>query len=284
MQAFIAEVVKKLPVPYAYEASGRIRKRVILRFKCARGTEPDFVYETAAWSKWLRVGLCALTAGKSIITGDILGGVDGLSNMFDALKRKDLDAELTFKTLVEEPFLTSGEQDELLENLREKGFFKAFEYDSNNATWYRKEARHLVPAESKLEEKPVAKSRTAQAPAAAPAATRGPTVAAAAKSSTGPQSSVEYSSWLTKVGQLMPSKKRRWFVLKNQRISYYEDSSLAVRKGEFPVSAITSVSSLDGENWFVVKTLPTVHGGEFRLQVESEADYSGWRDAIQRAK
>lgn len=302
MKAFIADVVKKLPVPYAFEASGRIRKRIILKFRCSRGCEPDFVIETAAWSKWLRVGLCAFSTGKSILTGDLMGSLEGFSNLFDALKRKDIDAELTFKTLVEEPFLTSTEQDELIENLREKGFFKAFEYDLENATWYRKEARDLKPAAdskptaSALETKQTAKSAK---PAAAAATTAKPaaaattvrsaapaaaTAAAAGSAARSASSAGDFACWMTKVGQLMPSKKRRWFVLTGHMINYYEDKTLAVRKGGFSVRQIVDISNLDADNWFVVSTPASIHNGSFRLQVENEGDYSGFVGAVRRAQ
>jgi hypothetical protein len=304
MKAFIADVVKKLPVPYAFEASGRIRKRIILKFRCSRGCEPDFVIETAAWSKWLRVGLCALTTGKSILTGDVMGSLESFSNLYNALKRKDIDAELTFKTLVEEPFLTSSEQDELIGNLREKGFFKAFEYDVENATWYRKEARDLAPAESKpaasapetkqtaTSSKPAAAAAPAAAPAATmaaaakPAAATKPTVAATATTAAARSASSagDFACWLTKVGQLMPSKKRRWFVLTGHILNYHEDQTLAVRKGGFSVRQIVDISNLDADNWFVVTTPASVHNGSFRLQVENEGDYSAFVGAVRRAQ
>jgi hypothetical protein len=269
---------------------------VILRFKCARGTEPDFVYETASWSKWLRVGLCAITTGKSILTGDLSGTLDSFLNLFEALKRKDIDAQLTFTTLVEEPFLTSTEQDELLQNLREKGFFKAFEYDAENATWYRVEARELLSSVPEAKQvKVTTPTSGGSAPSSSKPAAAQPVsefkqprteVAESKNTSTAVSSTsnpVQYSSWLLKVGQLVPSQKLRWFVLKDKTVTYYLDQEMSQAKGSFHVSCVMTVSNMENDFWFTVHT-SNVHGGKFRLKADSREMYEGWKAAILQAR
>eukprot|EP01138_Halocafeteria_seosinensis_P011730 gb/GECG01011988.1/.p1 GENE.gb/GECG01011988.1/~~gb/GECG01011988.1/.p1 ORF type:complete len:1716 (+),score=288.74 gb/GECG01011988.1/:1-5148(+) len=138
IKSHLALVKKKLPTPSSVEAKGRIRKRLILYFQCAYGTQPDFVLETKHWTKWLRVVGSAIAVGKAIATGDAGGTLKGLYGVYKAMRRKDIDPKVTMDTLTKEPFLTSSEQDELIEALRDQGFFDEFEYDPSIAVWHRK--------------------------------------------------------------------------------------------------------------------------------------------------
>jgi hypothetical protein len=263
IKLFVGEIVKKLPVPDSFEAKGTIRKRVILRFKCSRGTEPDFVYETASWSKWLRVGVCALQVGKNVAIGDVGGTLQGMVDLFKSVRRKDVDAELTFKTLVEQPFLTAAEEDELITNLRSNGFFDQFEYDAMNGTWYRMEARDVKPEGGKGVGKDTKSTVSLTA-----AATRPP---------------ADCSGWVTKIGGRIRSKKRRWLELRDRTLYYYVEESALTLKGEIPVSKIALVTDLDADMWFTLVT-PNLHNGEYRFQVDTPTEYTMWKTAIEAAR
>ena len=157
IKSFIAEFSKALPIPTSVEAKGKIRKRILLRFECAQGRKPDFVMETASWTKWLRVIASSISTGYHIAVGDVGASLKGLLDVFKAMRRKDADPNLKFDTLVQQPFLTSTEQDELILGLRQQGFFEEFEYNSTTAKWERKllvpqEPVEAEPDESKVQE------------------------------------------------------------------------------------------------------------------------------------
>lgn len=244
-----------------------------MTLRCARGTQPDFAFETAAWSKWLRVAICAVGAGKLVLAGGEGGGtvatLEALRKIFDALKRKDIDPQLTFRALVEEPILTSSELQELVESLRSKRFFKLFEYESHTGAWYRKQT---VPAPQEQELDPEW---------IPPPPDFEPEVAFKAEAP--PAEPDSYASWIVKVGQVFHTKKKRWLVLKNRTLSYYTDQSMRVKRGEFPVRTVQSISPLGADNWFTLQLHPSVHNGELKLQVASETEYSKWVDSIRAA-
>lgn len=284
IKSFLATVVKKLPVPYAYEGKGIVRKRVILKFKCAKGSEPDFTIESAAWTKWIRVAVCAFQAGNSILVGDAFGTLGSLYELFNAMRKKDLDADLTFQTLCEEPFLTSKEEDELIEGLREKGFFKLFAYDPLTATWARKSAleEDEGSASSGSQNKPPP-APSSPAPGAPPAAVASPSIIPVGASASITPMTVTHSSWMVKKGQgFMASDKRRWFILERGVVSYYETATKEGKKGEFPVASIVSISPQNSSGWFVIQT-PGYHSGKFEVLPDDAAVYQAWVKVLKDA-
>ena len=140
LKDFIAEVAKKLPVPSGFSTKGRIRKTLILEFSCSANgksclypKDRVFTTETKAWSKWLKIAFSAVKIGKAVIypvsAGDAVGAI---KEAYEAYKEKE-DAD--FLSYISEPFLTSSEQDNLIEQLREANFFRVFNYNSQTATW-----------------------------------------------------------------------------------------------------------------------------------------------------
>lgn len=123
IKSYVADIAKKLPIPSAVTAKGKIRKRLLLWFECAYGTKPDFVLETKHWSKWLRVVGPAISLGMGIMTGDAGSTLEALYDIYTEVRRKDVDPKVKMETLTKEPFLTSSERDELIEALRDQGFF-----------------------------------------------------------------------------------------------------------------------------------------------------------------
>jgi hypothetical protein len=95
----------------------------------------------------------------------------------DAFKADDGE---DFNNYISKPFLTSAEQDKLIVQLRESGFFDKFVYDAQKADWF-------VPT---AEEKAATDAKAVAAPAAAIAASGTPGGVAAGGSSTAADSTV----------------------------------------------------------------------------------------------
>lgn len=139
MKDFVGEVVKKLPAPKRLEVVGTLRKTLILHFECVH-TGYEFPIVSKEWSKWLKMGFSLAKAGKAVFdigTGNPLGllstGIDCVKGIYDAYKSNDDDE---FNTYITQPFLTSTEQDQLLEKLRDQGFFEKMAYDNQAPGWY----------------------------------------------------------------------------------------------------------------------------------------------------
>ncbi len=140
LKDFIADVTKKLPVPIGFSIKGKIRRTLILEFACSANgksclypKDRVFTTETKAWSKWLKIAFSAVKIGKAVIypvsAGDAVGAI---KEAYEAYKEKE-DAD--FLSYISEPFLTSSEQDNLIEQLRESNFFRVFNYNPQTASW-----------------------------------------------------------------------------------------------------------------------------------------------------
>eukprot|EP01033_Poteriospumella_lacustris_P000396 gene396-255_t len=139
MKDFLAQVTKRLPQPKRLEVVGTLRKTLILHFECCR-TGLEFPVTSHDWSKWLKMGFSLVKAGQAVIDlgmGNPLGilkkGVECVQEIYQAYKTNDDDE---FNTYITNPFLLSHEQDQLLEKLRDQGFFDIFAYDAQVAGWY----------------------------------------------------------------------------------------------------------------------------------------------------
>lgn len=140
LKTFIADVVKKLPIPIRFSTEGRVRKTLQLHFVCGMQTERclyplerPFVTETKEWSKWLRIAMSAVSIGKAVIfpfeTSEAIDSVREAYNLYKTGEEKD------FLSFISEPFLTSSEQDKLVTQLREARFFDVFNYEPQTAEW-----------------------------------------------------------------------------------------------------------------------------------------------------
>ena len=137
---FIADIIKKLPTPNSFDTQGRIRKTLILNFVCDEEGERcifphdrPFTTETKSWSKWLKVAFAGVKLGRCLILPAAIGDAGkAVKEAYEAYKTED-DKE--FLKYISEPFLTSSEQDELIEQLRAAKFFDVFGYDAQEAHW-----------------------------------------------------------------------------------------------------------------------------------------------------
>jgi hypothetical protein len=140
LKTFIADVVKKLPIPIRFSTEGRVRKTLQLHYVCGTQTdrclyplERPFVTETKEWSKWLKIAMSAVSIGKAVIfpfeTSD---AIDSVREAYKLYKSKE---ESDFLSFISQPFLTSSEQDKLITQLREARFFDVFNYDPQTAEW-----------------------------------------------------------------------------------------------------------------------------------------------------
>jgi len=147
LKDFISTVAKKLPMPVRFSSEPRyvVKKAILLHFECQAPIatrfcvlpqKATFTTETMEWSRWLKMGLSAAKLGKSILSADAIadapGVVEQVKGLFSLYKKDDGEDFLTF---ISEPFLTSQEQDKLLNQLRAANFFNNFRYDSQTATW-----------------------------------------------------------------------------------------------------------------------------------------------------
>eukprot|EP01051_Picozoa_sp_SAG22_P000259 SAG22_NODE_6_length_41368_cov_49.702222_2_plen_535_part_00 len=149
MQMVISNMVPKLPVPYDFSVVNKMngaQKQIRLHFMC--GVDPDTTMTTTSteWSKWLRLGVSAVQAGRTVVklaSGDVteLQNVAGWKEKFDDSMEivKSLrgchDALVhepgsdRFATFVETVHFTSEEADSVIKELRAAKFYDRFEYD-----------------------------------------------------------------------------------------------------------------------------------------------------------
>jgi len=138
MKEFLATVAKKLPQPQKLSVIGRVRKTLRLHFICPRSGK-ELSIESYEWNKWLKVAFSVIKVGKCVLDigtdnplGIVKAGVEGVKDIYNAYKSND---EAEFNKYIREPFLTSKEQDKLIEQLRAEGFFDIFFYDAQAAAW-----------------------------------------------------------------------------------------------------------------------------------------------------
>ncbi|CAJ1359743.1 unnamed protein product [Effrenium voratum] len=147
LKDFIASVAKKLPMPVKFTSEEKylVKKAILLHFECqapipsrycALPQKATYTTETQEWARWLKMGLSAAKLGKSVLSAeaitDLPGVVDQVKGLYSMYKKDDGEDFLTF---ISEPFLTSSEQDKLLNQLRAAAFFEKFCYDNQSATW-----------------------------------------------------------------------------------------------------------------------------------------------------
>lgn len=147
LKDFIASVAKKLPMPVKFTTEEKfvVKKAILLHFECqapirtrycALQNGKTYTTETLEWSRWLKMGLSAAKLGKSVLTADAIadlpGVVDQVKGLYNMYTKEDGEDFLSF---ISEPFLTSEEQDKLLNQLRAANFFQKFQYDNQTANW-----------------------------------------------------------------------------------------------------------------------------------------------------
>jgi hypothetical protein len=137
---FIADIAKKLPIPQTFSTEGRIRKTIILHFVCDKESDRclfpqdrSFTTETKDWNKWLKIAFSGIKIGKSVIMPANIGDAGkAVKQAYEAYKTQN---DKDFLSYMSEPFLTSFEQDNLINQLREAKYFDVFHYDPQEAYW-----------------------------------------------------------------------------------------------------------------------------------------------------
>jgi hypothetical protein len=139
LKQYISEIIKKLPVPVKLTTEGRVQKTLRLHFICAKQGERclypyerEFTTETRQWNKWLKIAVSSLSLGISVLNPLDGGAVDQVRSAYEAYRTGE-DKE--FLAFVNEPFLTSAEQDSLIQQLRDAKFFDVFSYDATLGNW-----------------------------------------------------------------------------------------------------------------------------------------------------
>jgi len=220
VKEFLAEVTKKLPAPAMFgtrkEKLGAVNV-LILHFECADkesgclypGNGKTFTTETSAVSKWLKVGWKMVHVGISVMEGNVVGGIDAVKDVYDTYRENSDPGASDFEAFIHEPFLTSSEQDKLIEQLRDAKFFENFGYNAQAAQWRctRCNKAAIAEKEAKAPAKEEAESPAADAEAKEDAA------AAAADSAPEKVALVRKESTVYKRGKFLKGWKERWLVL-----------------------------------------------------------------------
>ena len=140
LKEFMADITKRLPTPRIFSAEGVIRKRLNLHFVCDREEEgclyPEsdaFVVVSKEWHRWLRLAFSALKLGRSLLIPQSVGDVgEAIREIYNSYK--DVN-DIEFLEFISHPFLTSEEQDKLIHQLMDSGYFEVFRYDAQTADW-----------------------------------------------------------------------------------------------------------------------------------------------------
>lgn len=148
LKEFIAQIQKKLPMPSRIEVDKKmlgLRKELTLHFMCGRQAgdckypeTAGFTIITSEWSKWFRITVSAVKVGYNIVrmkAGEVKEGIKTIKDLKKVYDECKTDEFQEFHSLAREPFLTSGERDGLIENLRDRDFFNTFKYDPHIAMW-----------------------------------------------------------------------------------------------------------------------------------------------------
>eukprot|EP01114_Cavostelium_apophysatum_P012420 TRINITY_DN2774_c0_g1_i1.p1 TRINITY_DN2774_c0_g1~~TRINITY_DN2774_c0_g1_i1.p1 ORF type:complete len:569 (-),score=211.88 TRINITY_DN2774_c0_g1_i1:752-2458(-) len=157
LKEFIAEVVKKLPTPSRFTAEGLVRRTLTLYFECGKKgescmftTAAPFKTETSDWAKWLKMGFSLFKLGMAVYEGAVLDAVGEIQGLYEEYQQKE---DANFLAYISEPFLTSAEQDSLINQLRDQRFFDLFDYNAQNACWNCKKCSRGEHPVMELEEK-----------------------------------------------------------------------------------------------------------------------------------
>jgi len=139
LKEFLAEVSKKLPIPTEFSSEGRLRKTLKLHFscgctqdRCLFPADRPFFTETKELNKWLKVAVSAVKLGTSVASAS---AGDAISNVKDIYKEATGEPDENFLAIVNEPFITSAEQDYLVNQLRDARYFDFFNYNAQSANW-----------------------------------------------------------------------------------------------------------------------------------------------------
>jgi hypothetical protein len=140
LKSYITEIQKQLPIPTKFSTEGRIRKTLKLHFECGKQddnclypADRPFTAESKVWNRWLKIAMSAVKIGKAImIPFDSGEAVDAVREAYNAYKDKD---DKDFIAEFSEPFLTSEQQDNLINQLRKARYFDVFSFDSQTAGW-----------------------------------------------------------------------------------------------------------------------------------------------------
>jgi hypothetical protein len=222
---FLAEVTKKLPAPAMFgtrkEKLGAVNV-LILHFECGDkesgclypGDGKTFTTETSAVSKWLKVGWKMVHVGIAVMEGNVVGGLDAVKDVYDTYRETSDPGASDFEAFIHEPFLTSSEQDKLIEQLRDAKFFENFGYNAQAAQWRCTRCNKAAIAEKEAKEKAKAPPEEAKVEEVVDAVeAKEDAEAAAADSKPEKEALVRKESTVYKRGKFLKGWKERWLVL-----------------------------------------------------------------------
>jgi len=170
LKDFVGEIVKKLPTPYLFTAEGIVRRTLTLHFECGLNEQnclytrdKPFTTDTSDWAKWVKMSFTLFKLGKALYDKSLGDAFGAAKDLFDQYKQKE-DGD--FMSYISQPFLTSTEQDNLINQLRDKRFFDVFVYSAQHGAWAcarcgRKEEVGRAIESGTMEQKQVPKTASA---------------------------------------------------------------------------------------------------------------------------
>jgi len=267
LKDFVASVAKELPTPVKFTSTGKIRRTLTLYFQCAH-EYPECLYpktsqfttETSDWAKWLKVSMSLVKLGKALYEKEIFDVVDHVREIYEEIKGKE-DAD--FMSYISEPFLTSAEQDKLIEQLRDKRFFEFFCYSSQTGQWV------CNRCGKKENDKRSGKSETTSNTSSPGSTPNSPKAA-------------KINSWLEVNIGMLGKFKSFWCIYEEEKISIFKgDKDTTKAKQVIVVKEIVKFSEVDPrvakkENVFSL----TTKAKTFKFAANSREVYATWRDVL----
>lgn len=90
--------------------------------------------------------------------------------------------------------------------------------------------------------------------------------------------------WLQKKGHIFSTWKRRFFILEDRTLSYYETDDLKKKKGEYVIDADSRVElNSTNQKMFILYAIGS-GGQELELLASEQKDVTAWKEALERAR
>ncbi|KJE95508.1 hypothetical protein CAOG_05957 [Capsaspora owczarzaki ATCC 30864] len=297
LKEFVAGIVKKLPIPMNFTTEDRflkIQKVLVLHFECACKSPhcqfskgKTFRTETKVINKWIKVAFSAIQVGKAIWDKDVGAVVEGLRSVYEIGKSQ---YDTSFQTFITEPFLTSSESDELINQLRDAKFFEAFEYDAQLGNWVCHPCAHppapvaepaaVAVVASPVAAAPEAASSSAAEPAATPAAATPAAATPAAATPVAAPPAILEGVLHKRGGKIVRQWQARNFKLTEKTLEYRLIGKDGLR-GSIELSAVTAAELVPVANikrphtFSLVTSLKTYH-----ISADSDETATKWQTAI----
>jgi len=267
LKDFVASVAKKLPSPFKFTSSGKIRRTLTLYFHCGHEyadcmypKSAPYTTETKDWAKWLKVSMSLVKLGKAIYDKEIFDIVDHVKSIYEDIASKE---DKDFVAYISQPFLTSTEQDNLVEQLRDQRFFEFFDYSAQTAQWV------CVKCAKKENDKRSGKTETTATGTATPSSPK-----------------PKVTSWMEVNIGMFGKFSKFWCIYEQEKIGVYKSDSakhIAKPKKSIHAREVIKFTELDSrvekkENVFALVTKEK----QYKFAASSKEVYATWKDLFKQ--